>query len=201
MWWESKMINVLIGFFIAVLIASLFTNRLFRLYFWYGLNSLILGSIAIVIGKHLGNEELVIMGIITIIIKFLVIPLVLKKITIRFKINRDISQIIKIQYLTIIVPIVLVFTYYLITPVLDSFTTHPNFVAISISSLFLSLLLIMEHKKMIAKIMGFLFIENSLFLLGIVATNGMPSLIELGVFFDLMMFILIINLLFKYQGE
>jgi hydrogenase-4 component E len=195
------MINVLIGFFTAVLIASLFTNRLFRLYFWYGLNSLVLGSIAIVIGQNLGIKELVLMGIITVIIKFLIIPIVLKKITVRFKIKRDITPFIKIQYLTIIVPVVLVFTYYLITPVLNSFTTHPNFVAISISSLFLSLLLIMEHKKMIAKIMGFLFIENSLFLLGIVATNGMPSLIELGVFFDLMMFILIINLLFKYQGE
>jgi len=195
------MINVLIGFFIAILITSLFTNRLFRLYLWYGLNSLVLGCIAIILGKHLKAEELIIMGIITIIIKFLIIPAILKKTTVKFKISRNITPVIKIQYLTLIVPVVLVFTYYLITPVLNSFTTHPNFVAISISSLFLSLLLIMEHKRMIAKIMGFLFIENSLFLLGIVATNGMPFLIELGVFFDLMMFILIINLLYKYQGE
>ncbi|MEO1928609.1 MAG: hydrogenase [Nautiliaceae bacterium] len=195
------MINVLIGFFTATLITSLFTNRLFRLYLWYGINSLILGLIGILIGKIYNLNELVIMGIITIVIKFLIIPFALKKITFRFKISRDITPIIKIQYLTILVPVVLVFTYYLITPVLKTFQTHPNFVAISISSLFLSLLLIMEHKKMIAKIMGFLFIENSLFLLGIVATHGMPSLIELGVFFDLMMFILIINLLFKYQGE
>lgn len=195
------MINVLIGFFIAVLITAIFTTRLFRLYFWYGINSLILGLISIIIGKNLKSEELIIMGTITIIIKFLIIPLALKKITLKFKITRDIVSVIKIQYLTMLVPIVLVFTYYLITPVLNSFTIHPNFVAISISSLFLSILLIIEHKKMIAKIIGFLFIENSLFLLGIVATNGMPSLIELGVFFDLMMFILIINLLFKYQGE
>ncbi len=195
------MINVLIGFFIATLITSLFTNRLFRLYFWYGINSLILGLIGIVIGKIYSLNELVIMGIITIIIKFIIIPTVLKKITLTFNISRDITPIMKIQYLTILVPIILVFTYYLITPVLITFSTHPNFVAIAISSLFLSLLLIMEHKRMIAKIIGFLFMENALFLLGIVSTNGMPMLIELGIFFDLMMFILIINLLFKYQGE
>jgi len=195
------MINVLIGFFIAILIASLFTTRLFRLYFWYGLNSLILGTISIFIGEYQQSKELILIGIITIVVKFLIIPIALKKITIKFNISRDITPIIKIQYLTIIVPIVLVFTYYLITPILNSFSMHPNFVAVSISSLFLSLLFIIEHRKMIAKIIGFLFIENSLFLLGIVATNGMPSLIELGVFFDLMMFILIINLLFKYQGE
>jgi len=195
------MINVLIGFFTATLITSLFTNRLFRLYFWYGINSLILGLTGVVMGKIYNLNELVIMGIVTIVVKFLIIPLVLKKITFRFKISRDITPIIKIQYLTILVPVVLVFTYYLITPVLKTFSTHPNFVAISISSLFLSLLLIMEHKRMIAKIVGFLFMENALFLLGTVSTNGMPMLIELGIFFDLMMFILIINLLFKYQGE
>jgi len=195
------MINVLIGFFTATLITSLFTNRLFRLYLWYGINSLILGLIGIVMGKIYNLTELVIMGIVTIVVKFLIIPLVLKKITFRFNISRDITPIIKIQYLTILVPVVLVFTYYLVTPVLKTFSTHPNFVAISISALFLSLLLIMEHKRMIAKIVGFLFMENALFLLGTVSTNGMPMLIELGIFFDLMMFILIINLLFKYQGE
>jgi len=195
------MINVLIGFFTATLITSLFTNRLFRLYLWYGINSLILGLTGVVMGKIYNLNELVIMGIVTIVVKFLIIPLVLKKITFRFNISRDITPIIKIQYLTILVPVVLVFTYYLITPVLKTFSTHPNFVAISISSLFLSLLLIIEHKRMIAKIIGFLFMENALFLLGTVSTNGMPMLIELGIFFDLMMFILIINLLFKYQGE
>ena len=195
------MVNVLIGFFIASLITALFTNRLFRLYFWYGINSLILGLIGIILGSIYNLNELVIMGVITIIVKFLIIPIVLKKITFKFKLPRDITPTIKIQYLTLLTPIILVFTYYLITPVLKTFQTHPNYVAISISSLFLALLLIMEHKKMIAKIIGFLFIENALFLLGTVSTEGMPFLIELGIFFDLMMFILILNLLLKYQGE
>ena len=195
------MVNVLIGFFIASLITALFTNRLFRLYFWYGINSLILGLIGIILGSIYNLNELVIMGVITIIVKFLIIPIVLKKITFKFKLPRDITPTIKIQYLTLLTPIILVFTYYLITPVLKTFQTHPNYVAISISSLFLALLLIMEHKKMIAKIIGFLFIENALFLLGTVSTDGMPFLIELGIFFDLMMLILILNLLLKYQGE
>ena len=64
----------------------------------------------------------------------------------------------------------------------------------------LSLLLMIEHKNIAAKIIGFLDIENSLFLLGISATNGMPMLIELGIFVDLLMLIVIVNLLFKYQG-
>jgi hydrogenase-4 component E len=195
------MINALIGFFIAILISALFTTRLYRLFFWYALNSLMLGSIAIILGLKIADDAMVTTGIITIIIKFLLIPYILKYITKKFNIDRKAPPTLTIQYSTIIVPIILVFTFYLVSPMLTSFGINSNYVAIAISSLFLSLLLIIEQKNISARIVGFLFIENSLFLLGISAVEGMPMLVELGIFVDLMMLIIIINLLFKNEGE
>ena len=195
------MLNVLVGFFLATLITELFTTRLFRLIFWYALNSLFLGLIALYNGYRLLDKEMIIMGAVTIFIKFFIIPYVLKYFFIKFKVNRQIIPKITIQYAVIIIPIVLVFTLYLITPVLNNFSENANYIAVAISSLMLSLLLMMEYKNVAAKIIGFLSIENSLFLLGLTATEGMPMLIELGVFVDLLMLIVIINILFKYQGE
>ena len=194
------MIDVLIGFFIATLISAIFTTRLFRLYNWYALNSLFLGLIALKIGISIDDKAMIITASLTLLFKFLLIPYILKILSIRFSIPRNISPNIKVHYLVMVVPIILVFTYYLITPVVNSFA-HSNYVALAISALFLSLLLIMEHKNIAAKIIGFLSIENTLFLLGISSTNGMPMLVELGIFVDLLMLIVIINLLFKYQGE
>ncbi len=195
------MVDVLIGFFLATLITQAFTTRLFRLIFWYAINSLFLGLIAFYEGIIINDDEMKMMGIITIAVKFFVIPYILKYFFAKFKINRNIKPITSIQYLVIIIPIILVFTFYLITPLLSNFAHHSNYIAISISSLMLSLLLMIEHKNIAAKIIGFLDIENSLFLLGISATDGMPMLIELGIFVDLLMLIVIVNLLFKYQGE
>jgi hydrogenase-4 component E len=65
--------------------------------------------------------------------------------------------------------------------------------------MFLSLILMLEHKNIAPKIIGFLSMENALFLLGISATGGMPMLVELGIFFDLLMAIVVINLLFKKE--
>ena len=195
------MIDVLIGFFLATLITQVFTTRLFKLIFWYAINSLFLGLIAFYEGMTINDSEMKLMGIITIVIKFLAIPYILKYFFIKFNIQRNIKPVTSIQYLVIIIPIILVFTFYLITPLLNNFQEHSNYIAISISSLMLSLLLMIEHKNIAAKIIGFLDIENSLFLLGISATNGMPMLIELGIFVDLLMLIVIINILFKYQGE
>jgi len=194
-------INILMGLFLATLISELFTTRLYRLFAWYAINSLMLGLIAIYNGNKIDDSAMIIAGILTLIFKFIIIPYILKYFVGHFGINRKVTPSVPIHYAIILVPLMLVFTFYLITPIIKNFTFTSNYVAIAISALFLSLVMIIEHKDMLSKIIGFLSIENSLFLLGITATNGMPMLVELGIFFDLMMFIVVINLLFKYQGE
>lgn len=178
------MVDFLIGLFLASLIVALFTTRLYRLLLWYSMNSLTLGMLALIIGKNIDDKAMIIMGIITIIVKAIGIPYVLKNLSQKFHFTRQIIPEIKVQYAIILIPALLVFTFYLSEPITHMININGNYVAISISSLFLSLLLMMEHKNVAPKIIGFLSMENSLFLLGISATNGMPMLVELGIFFD-----------------
>jgi len=193
------MVDFFIGLFLASLIVSLFTTRLYRLLLWYSMNSLMLGFLALVIGQNLNDKAMILTGIITIIIKAVAIPYVLKNLTQKFQFVRQITPKIKVQYSIMLIPAILVFTFYLSEPITHMISANANYVAISISSLFLSLLLIMEHKNVVPKVIGFLSMENALFLLGISATNGMPMLVELGIFFDLLMAIVVINLLFHKE--
>jgi len=193
------MTDFLIGLFLASLIVALFTTRLYGLLLWYSLNSLMLGFLALNIGREIDDNSMVITGVVTIMIKAIGIPYVLKQLSQKFHFVRQITPEIKVQYSIMLVPAVLVFTFYLSEPITHMIHTHANYVAISISSLFLSLLLMMEHKNVAPKIIGFLSMENALFLLGITATNGMPMLVELGIFFDLLMAIVVINLLFHKE--
>ncbi len=193
------MVDFLIGLFLASLIVSLFTTRLYRLLLWYSMNSLTLGILALSIGKSLDDRAMFITGVMTILLKAVGIPFVLKNLSVKFNFVRQITPEIKVQYSIMLIPAILVFTFYLSEPIVHMIHTNANYVAISISSLFLSLLLMMEHKNVAPKIIGFLSMENSLFLLGITATNGMPMLVELGIFFDLLMAIVVINLLFHKE--
>jgi len=191
--------DFLIALFLASLIVALFTTRLYRLLLWYSMNSLMLGMLALNIGQSIDDDSMIITGIATIVIKAIGIPYILKNLSQKFNFVRQITPEIKVQYAIMLVPAILVFTFYLSEPITHMLTTNANYVAISISSLFLSLLLMMEHKNVVPKIIGFLSMENSLFLLGITATNGMPMLVELGIFFDLLMAIVVINLLFHKE--
>jgi hydrogenase-4 component E len=142
---------------------------------------------------------MLITGIATILIKAIGIPYLLKNLSSKFHFVRQIQPEIKVQYAIILVPAILVFTFYLAEPITHMIHGNANYIAISISSLFLSLLLMMEHRNVAPKIIGFLSMENALFLLGITATDGMPMLVELGIFFDLLMAIVVINLLFHNE--
>ncbi|SFV61552.1 Hydrogenase-4 component E [hydrothermal vent metagenome] len=192
-------VDFLIGLFLATLIVALFTSRLYRLILWYSLNSLMLGILALLIGQELDDRAMLITGVVTILIKSIGIPYLLKNLSHKFNFVRQIQPEIKVQYAIILIPAILVFTFYLAEPITHMIHGNANYVAISISSLFLSLLLMMEHRNVAPKIIGFLSMENALFLLGITATDGMPMLVELGIFFDLLMAIVVINLLFHRE--
>jgi len=192
-------VDFFIGLFLATLITSLFTSRLYRLILWYSMNSLVLGILALLVGKSLDDKAMLITGIATIIIKAVGIPYLLKHFSEKFHFIRQIQPQIKTHYAIILVPAILVFTFYLSEPITHMMHGNANYVAISISSLFLSLLLMMEHRNVAPKIIGFLSMENALFLLGITATEGMPMLVELGIFFDLLMAIVVMNLLFHKE--
>ena len=193
------MIDFLIGLFLATLITALFTTRLYKLLLWYSLNSLTLGLLALFIGRELNDVSMLITGIATILIKTIGIPYVLKNLSQKFHFVRQITPDIKVQYAIMLIPAILVFTFYLAEPITQMINENNNYIAVSVSSLFLSLLLMMEHRNIAPKIIGFLSMENALFLLGITATDGMPMLVELGIFFDLLMAIVVINLLFHKE--
>ena len=200
MYWEPDMsIDFFIGLFLATLIVALFTSRLYRLILWYSANSMVLGILALIVGTTLDDRALLLTGIASIVLKGAAIAWLLKYLSEKYGFTRQIQPRIKTQYAIILIPMILVFTFYLAEPISHMVEGNPNYVAISISSLFLALLLMMEHHHVMPKIIGFLTMENALFLLGVTATEGMPMLVELGIFFDLLMAIVVINLLFHKE--
>jgi len=53
----------------------------------------------------------------------------------------------------------------------------------------------MTRKKAIGQIVGFLVIENGLFVAAMLSAHGMPIIIDLGIFIDLLTAIMIMGIL------
>ncbi|MBD3795727.1 MAG: hydrogenase [Epsilonproteobacteria bacterium] len=191
--------NLFIELFLATSILTLFSSRLYSLFGWYLLNSLMLSLVALTIGFQSGDHSMMISGGITMFLKVIIVPYVLKSLSEKHKLSRQIAPNIKSQYSVLLIPAMLVFTFYLAEPIVEVMSHHANYIAIGVSSMFFALLLIIQQSTIMPKIVGFLMLENSIFLLGTTATDGMPLEIEFGIFLDFLMTIVIIILAFEKE--
>lgn len=57
---------------------------------------------------------------------------------------------------------------------------------VSLSLMFIGVLLMATRRKAISQLIGLITIENGVFLAGLIATLGLPLFVEIGVFFDLL---------------
>ncbi len=74
--------------------------------------------------------------------------------------------------------------------------TFGSFVfTISLATFLIGAMLMITRKTLFSQIIGFLTIDNAIFLAANSITHGMPLLVELGILFDLFVSILILSLL------
>jgi hydrogenase-4 component E len=78
---------------------------------------------------------------------------------------------------------------------------NPSFLAISISSMLCGLLLIITHKRIFSHMVGFLVLENAVFLFSIAAGTEMPILINTGILIDLVITTLILSVFLTKVNE
>jgi hydrogenase-4 component E len=66
------------------------------------------------------------------------------------------------------------------------------FMAVALFTLFTGLLLIVTHRLIISHLIGFLVIENAVFLFSMAVGNRMPMLINIGILLDIFVGVLIL---------
>jgi hydrogenase-4 component E len=60
--------------------------------------------------------------------------------------------------------------------------------------LFVSLFIIVSRRKAVAQVVGFLMLENAIALLAVLGTYGVPLIVELGVFLDVLIGFLVMQI-------
>jgi hydrogenase-4 component E len=91
----------------------------------------------------------------------------------------------------------MVFSYYILHPIVQtSSLVMLNALAVSLSVMLLGMLLMISHRQAVAHVVGFMSIENGLFFAAVVATHGMPMVVELGVAFDVLIAAVLFGIFF-----
>jgi hydrogenase-4 component E len=160
------------------------------------------GTLAVltaVIG-HFGHDpELYWIAGVMFILKSLVIPRLLWRMLERFPAERELAPYVNTATSLMVSGLLVLFAYAITRPIvaLSALPTRAG-MPLAMGLIFVSLFVLISRKKAITQIIGFLMLENGLALLAVLGTFGIPLIIELGVFLDVLMGFLVMQV-FLYQ--
>ena len=154
------------------------------------------GVMGVVSLRTTGRFDLLLVCAIIIAIKVIYIPNFLKKVYSRGEHTVEKDFFLNIPLLTLISCGIVLFVYFIVNQVqlltADEINTQ---VVISISVVLMGTFFMITRKNAIDQIIGFLTIENGLFVTALFATHGMPFIIDLGIFVDLLTGVLVMGLM------
>ncbi len=172
-----------------MLVASSRMRSLTRL---FAIQSMVLGSLAAVVAYETGAEHIYIIAILSIVLKALVIPRFIDYTTEKIQVKKEVEPLIKIPGSLLICAALTLIAYYATEPIMQlGSAITSNCLAISFSSVLIGMFLMLSRRKAITEVIGLLVVENGVFLAAIATTYSMPMIVELGVFFDVFVGVII----------
>lgn len=161
---------------------------------WQGV---LVAAVTTLVAASGGFTHLYFSASLTFLLKALLIPWMLHRLVRRLELDRH-SETLHRPALVIMAAVALViFSYWLVLPIVQQeliFTR--NIVAVSLAMVLIGLLMMVARSQAVAQVLGFMSMENGLFLAAISATTGMPLVVELGVAFDVLVAMVLFGVFF-----
>jgi len=186
------MVIYLIVMFAITLVYFASAERLVTYIRLIGIQGLLLCGIAIFELTEINTVNLIFIIAETIIIKAVVIPYLLRRITAVSGVTKVHRQAMPGFYLIILSVAALLASLLLSWSLRNPFV-NVIYMTIALFSLFTGLLLVVTHRLIISHLTGFLIIENAVFLFSIAVGNEMPMLINIGILLDIFVGVLILG--------
>lgn len=136
----------------------------------------------------------------TIVFKALAVPWFINYLIKRNEITREAEPYLPNFVSLIIVTLIIVTTIILSNTIKDTNLDKTYFV-VALSTLFTGLYLIVSRKKIITHVIGYIVIENGVFILSLAVGNEMPMLVNLGIMLDIFASVLILGVFFNKIGD
>jgi hydrogenase-4 component E len=167
----------------------------------FAVQSALLAAIAGVIAYFNHASHIYVVAFLTLILKCGLLPWLLGRLVKRIEIRREIDPLINAP-LSILIAGCLTLVGYVVA---ESFY-HPeetsvrealghNTLAVAIALFLIGFFTMLNRRKALSQVLALLSLENGLFLAAISLTYGMPLIVELGIFFDVLVAVMVLGIL------
>lgn len=162
----------------------------------YRYQTVVLAAVTAVIAYFTGVWEIYVAAALTLVIKAVIIPRVLLRVTKKIKdeFKTETNPYVSLRLSVLISALLVALSYALTqqmlsTSGLDRVTM--TYLPVSISLFFIGLFVMVSRRMALNQVVGLLIIENGLFLFTTVLTHGVSLIIEIGIFADILVGVII----------
>lgn len=196
---ESILTSNLIDIFaVCMLLASVLamaSTRMRPLIRLFVIQSFFLAAFEFTVAYSQDEPHIYIMAVMTFVIKVLIIPKFLYYVMDRIKVDDKLVLSVGVPGSMLLSAALIMLSYYVSEPLVATLATaERNTLVLSFSIMLISISLMATRRKAVSEVIGLLMAENGLFLGAIALSNGMPFIVELGAFFDVLMAVIIIGI-------
>jgi hydrogenase-4 component E len=190
---------LLIALAMSLLYISI-ANRLFTYLNILVFQGFILFGVTFLTLTKISTINLMLIMLETIVFKALAVPWFINYVIRRNGITREAEPYLPNFVSLIIVTFITVATIILSSSIKDA-NLDKTFFVVALSTIFTGLYLIVTRKKIITHVIGYIVIENGVFVLSLAVGNEMPMLVNLGIMLDIFASVLILGVFFNRIGD
>lgn len=194
------MINILLIIFSISLIYLAMANRMLTYIRIIAFQGVLLFGVAFIELIEINLLNLVFVLLETIIIKAIAIPLFIKYIIDRNHITREAEPYVSNFFSVVIVTIIILGSFFLANAITGT-SVRKIFFIVALSSLFTGLYIIITRRKILTHVMGFLVIENGVFVLSLAVGSEMPMLVNTGILLDIFVSVILLGIFADKIGD
>ena len=162
----------------------------------FALQSLLLAVIAGVVGYAYHAGHVYVVAALTLVGKVLFLPWRLERLVRQIKIEQEIHPFINMPASMLICGALTVLAYVVARPITSLERLGSNTLAVAIALLLTGFFLTIIRRKAITQVLALLTMENGVMLAAIALTTyGMPLVVEIGIFFDVVVAVMVLGIL------
>jgi len=153
-----------------------------------------LTALFVIIGYFGNDPELYLVAIFLFVLKVIILPRYLERMEKRLGGQSESKPYVNIVTSLMLSGLLVLLAYVVTRPlVLVSDLPTRGGLPLAMGLIFVGLFVVITRKKALTQIVGFLVMENGIALLAVLGTFGIPIIVELGVFLDVLMGFLVMQ--------
>src|SRR6185437_795166 len=196
----QSMTNILLILFVISLVHMGLSRRLNTYTAVLAFQGILLFGVAFIELIQISVPNLLFVLLETIGFKTIAIPWFLNYVIRRNKITRESEPFLPDFISVVIVTTIIIGSFLLSNAIRDTHVRKILFVA-ALSALFTGLYFIISRKKIITHVMGFLVIENGVFVLSLAVGAEMPLLVNIGILLDIFASVFLLGVFVNKIGD